>query len=126
MAAPRKKKKLTQREKSERAALKKQMQEEGILSPDKPRLNRKKFAKEVRAEWEKTEGPLYVFVMGAISWMIPSGKCCLPITPEEVGVLKVLKIALETKKFEDALPDDVHKYNTLKFYEEVVKPIIDL
>ena len=50
MAAP-KKKKLTQREKTLNARVKKQLQEEGVLPPDKPKLNRKKFAKEVLEEW---------------------------------------------------------------------------
>lgn len=44
------KKRLTQREKAERAAIKKQLQKEGFLPPDKPRLNRKKFARETWAE----------------------------------------------------------------------------
>ena len=35
-----KKKRLTQREKAERAALKKKFQAEGLIPPDKPRLNR--------------------------------------------------------------------------------------
>ena len=46
---PKGKKRLTQREKAERAAIKKQLQADGVLPPDKPRLNRKKFAREV---WE--------------------------------------------------------------------------
>ena len=46
------KKRLTQREKAERAALKKKWQAEGLIPPDKPRLNRKKFAREA---WEAFE-----------------------------------------------------------------------
>ena len=46
-----KKKKLTNREKKDRAEFKKQMQEKGILPPDKPKLNRKKFIEEAREEW---------------------------------------------------------------------------
>lgn len=46
-----KKKRLTQREKAERARIKKKLQEDGVLPPDKPRLNRKKFAREVLAEF---------------------------------------------------------------------------
>ena len=48
---PQKKKRLTQREKDRRAAIKKQLQEEGFLPPNKPRLNRKKFAREVWDEF---------------------------------------------------------------------------
>ena len=39
-----KKKRLTQRERAERAAAKKRLQARGVLPPDKPMLNRKKFA----------------------------------------------------------------------------------
>ena len=45
------KKRLTQREKAERAAAKKRLQAQGVLPPDKPRLNRKKFARETWAVW---------------------------------------------------------------------------
>ena len=38
-----KKKRLTNKEKKSNAAFKKQMQEKGILPPDKPKLNRKKL-----------------------------------------------------------------------------------
>ena len=47
------KKKMPQREKAERARIKKKLQQEGILPPDKPRLNRKKFAAEVWDEWRQ-------------------------------------------------------------------------
>lgn len=46
------KKRLTQREKAERAKAKKWAQENGLLPPDKPRLNRKKFARETWTEYE--------------------------------------------------------------------------
>lgn len=45
-----KKKRLTNREKQERADFKRRMQEQGILPPDKPKLNRKKFIEEAREE----------------------------------------------------------------------------
>ena len=52
---PKWKKRLTQREKAERAAIKKQLQADGVLPPDKPRLNRKKFAREVWEEFSEME-----------------------------------------------------------------------
>lgn len=121
-----KKKRLTQREKALNARCKKELQEQGILPPDKPKLNRKKFATEVITEVEETEGPLYVYLMRAIAWMTPSKNPIRPVTPEEVGALKVLKIALETKKFEEALPKGTTQYNLQDFYEKVIRPIIDL
>lgn len=121
-----KKKRLTQRDKLLRARCKKELQEQGILPPDKPKLNRKKFATEVITEVEETEGSLYNYVMGGIAWMTPSKNPIRPVTPEEVGALKVLKIALETKKFEEALPKGTTQYNLQDFYEKVIRPIIDL
>ncbi|WP_312047733.1 addiction module toxin RelE [Anaerotignum sp.] len=125
MTAP-KKKKLTQREKADNARFKKEMQKKGILPPDKPKLNRKKFAKEVITEWENTEGLLYSYVMNAIMWMIPGKESRRPVTPEEVGALKVLKLALEIKKFESALPEGTYKYSTNDLFEKVINPILKL
>lgn len=50
--AAKKYKRMTNREKDERKRIKKNLQEKGIIPPDKPRLNRKKFAKEVCDEWK--------------------------------------------------------------------------
>ena len=50
-----KRKRLTQREKDENLRFKKEMQKKGILPPDKPRLNRKKFAQEVVGEFEEMD-----------------------------------------------------------------------
>ena len=50
--AAKKYKRMTNREKDERKRFKKSLQEKGIIPPDKPRLNRKKFAKEVCDEWK--------------------------------------------------------------------------
>ena len=46
-----KRKKLTNREKQYHAQLKKEMQEKGVIPPDKPRLNRKRFIEEARISW---------------------------------------------------------------------------
>lgn len=119
-----KKKRLTQREKALRAEVKKELQDQGRLPPDKPRLNRKKFLKDVLEEWNTKEDPLYGYLVAAISWMIPAE--WENVTPEQIGVLKVLKIALEQSKFEKALPEGTYKYNVLDFYKEVVEPITKL
>ncbi len=93
-----KKKRLTQREKRLRAEAKKELQAEGKIPPDKPRLNRKKFAEEVLAEFHEMGGiedVLYIYK--AIACMV--GPKMPKITAEQVGVLKMLKIAVETKNF---------------------------
>ena len=91
---PKGKKRLTQREKAERAAIKKQLQADGVLPPDKPRLNRKKFAREV---WEDfSEMDVYTadfYLRKAI--MATVGPELHEVTSEQVGILKLMKLAVE-------------------------------
>lgn len=121
-----KQKKMTQREKAERAAFKKQMQEKGVLPPDKPRLNRKKFAREVWAEFEQMD--VYradFYLRKAIGCMV--GPDMNEVSPEEVGVLKLMKIAIETDKFMKALEAESRTQYTIGEYaDKVVLPIMRL
>ena len=50
---PAKSKRLTNKEKALKAKVKKELQEQGLLPPDKPRLNRRKFAKEAAEQFDK-------------------------------------------------------------------------
>lgn len=96
-------KKLTQREKKYRAELKKRWQEEGIIPPNKPRLNRKKFIEETRAEWNARDIGAYsegIFLMEAFSIMLghtERGK--RSPSPEAVGAAKVLRLAVRLHQF---------------------------
>ena len=65
---PKGKKRLTQREKAERAAIKKQLQADGVLPPDKPRLNRKKFAREVWEDFSEMDVYTADFTSARRSW----------------------------------------------------------
>lgn len=127
MAAARKRKRLSQKEKAFNAQIKKEMQEEGLLPPDKPKLNRKRFAKEVIAEYEKTTASYddFLYLYKALWCMV--GENMRIVTPEQVGVLKVLKIAVETKKFYEALrAEGKTEYTIGEYIEKVVAPIRDL
>ena len=98
---PPKKKRLTQREKAERATIKKQLQKDGLLPPDKPRLNRKKFARETWAKYEAffqadTIGAELMLIK-AIGYMV--GPDMKEVSSEEVGVLTLLTLAVELDKF---------------------------
>lgn len=119
-----KKKKLTQREKALRAQVRKELRDEGRIPPVKARLNRKKFMEEVLEEWNGKSDPLYGYLIAAISWMLPAD--WEKVTPEQVGVLKVLKLALEQNKYEKSLPEGTTQYNVRDFYKEVVDPILNL
>lgn len=120
------KKKMTQREKAERARIKKELQKEGLLPPDKPRLNRKKFAAEVWEDW-LSFGTFkdWMYLSRAISCMV--GPDMTEVTPEQVGVLKVMKLAMEMKKFEERLQvEGREKYTIGEIYEAAIKPVLEL
>lgn len=120
------KKKMTQREKAERARIKKELQKEGLLPPDKPRLNRKKFAAEVWEDW-LSFGTFkdWMYLSRAISYMV--GPDMKEVTPEQVGVLKVMKMAMEMKRFEERLQEEGRmQYSLEEIYEAAVKPVIEL
>ena len=86
---PTKKKRLTQREKAERAKMKKELQAEGVLPPDKPRLNRKKFARETWAEWKEffERDPILAEVRLLRAVEFVAGPEVPKITPEAPPVL---------------------------------------
>ncbi|ADY54893.1 hypothetical protein Sgly_3152 [Syntrophobotulus glycolicus DSM 8271] len=120
-------KKMTAREKAARAEAKKRLQEKGVIPPDKPKLNRKKFAKEILTEWEAAEekADLAFYLYQAVFNMV--GKDMREVTPEQVGVLKALKIALETRKFTEALKAEGRAQYTIgEYVDKVFAPIMRL
>lgn len=124
-----KKKRLTQREKAERAAIKKQLQKEGRLPPDKPRLNRKKFAREAWEEFEAlyTTEPIRaeLSLIKAIGFMV--GPDMRSVSPEEVGVLKLLKLAVEYNAFLKKLDAEGRTtYNFGELIDTVILPVTNL
>lgn len=121
-----KKKRLTQREKAERARIKKKLQEDGVLPPDKPRLNRKKFAREVLAEFGAMDAySADLYLRQAIGCMVSPDMN--RVAEEEVGVLKLLKIAVESERFSKALEAEGRSQYTIGEYaEKVILPILKL
>ena len=93
------KKRMSQKEKDSRAAAKKRLQEKGVLPPDKPRLNRKKFVTDTWNEWnaEMTDFADLLYLRDAIGCMI--GPKMQNVSLEQVGVAKVVKIAVELKRY---------------------------
>ena len=121
-----KKKRLTQREKALNARVKKEMQEEGILPPDKPRLNRKKFAQEVIAEFENMDVLVAdIYLRKAVYFMVSAEM--KRVSAEQVGVLKLLKIAVESEKFMKSLEEEGReKYTIGEYIYKVIQPIRNL
>ena len=124
-----KQKRLTQRERAERAAIKKRLQADGILPPDKPRLNRGKFARETWEAFEAfyTSEPIRaeLSLIKAIGFMV--GPDMKEVSPEEVGVLKLLKLAVEYDAFLKKLEEEGReKYIYGELIDEVILPITNL
>lgn len=124
-----KQKRLTQREKALNAKVKKKLQGEGLLPPDKPRLNRKKFARETWAEYTQLlKGEPFraeSALLRCIGFMV--GPDLGMVTPEQVGVLKLLKMTVEFDKFRRALEAEGRDtYSLGELADKVVIPIINL
>ncbi|WP_459997072.1 addiction module toxin RelE [Paradesulfitobacterium aromaticivorans] len=104
------------------------MRARGLLPPVKPKLNRGKFAKEVLAEFENFSG--YSDIMHlyhALGFMRPSFEIKEKISLEQMGVLKLLKISMEIKKFiEEKRNNGESEYKVMDLYEKAVKPTLDL
>lgn len=123
---PKGKKRLTQREKAERAAIKKQLQADGVLPPDKPRLNRKRFAQETWEEWTAlvAEDGLRAAMALCRAVGFTTGPELLEVTPEQVGILKAMKIAVEYEKFLQKLEaEDRSDYSIGELADEVILPV---
>ena len=121
-----KKKRMTQREKAENAAFKKKTQKMGVRPPDKPRLNRKKFAKDVWAEYKQLDVVDAAFHLHkAVGCMVASEMH--EITSEQVGVLKLIKIAVDTHKYMKELEaKGESQYSLGEYVDKVVVPIMRL
>ena len=125
-----KKKRMTNREKQERAAMKKRLQAEGLIPHDKPRLNRKRFIEEARKEWDSRDIKNYLlwnaYLMEAISYMLlhtegMSRRASL----EAVGAAKVLKLAVRLQKFTEMVRErGESEYKIIEQYE-YIKDILD-
>lgn len=125
MAATKKYKKLTNAEKKIRKEIKNDLIEKGFLPPRKTPLNRRKFAQEIDKE---LQGCSIYELAYAISFMRPTGESNFKITDEEVGVLKVCKIAIEYSKYIDKRKkeDPDAKITVGDVYDNVIKPIREL
>lgn len=109
---------MTNKEKKNRKAIRQELRAMGLLPERKNPLNRKKFTDEVRNEYLCLNYPLKeISLITAFSLMIPTD-IQRKITAEEIGILKVIKAAMEIDKLED--------YDIGKIYDEIIKPIREL
>lgn len=121
-------KKMTNREKKYRAEIKKELQKDGLIPLDKPKLNRKKFIQEAKEEWNHRENtyPMHMYLLEAISWMlIHTEKHNNRASLEAIGVAKVLKLAIRLHQFEEELTEKGKKEYKLVDQHKYVKDILE-
>lgn len=122
-------KKMTEREKRERAKIKKELIEKGIIPPDKKRLNRKKFIDETVTEFDKVRSHSLVwdiYLKEAVAVMTTHTDKHYKVSEQAVGAAKVLKIAMRMKEFDDKLKSEGRtKYKISEKYD-YIKDIINL
>ena len=123
-----KNKRLTNKEKQARAELKKRMQDKGVLPPDKPKLNRKKFIEDAQCEWNNRDKECFVwdvYLMQAVSYMLGHVEKGGRVSPEAVGAAKVLKLAMRLREFSEELKaKGEHEYKLVDQYN-YIKDILD-
>ena len=120
---------MTKKERAERAKIKKQLQEEGILPPDKKKLNRKKFVEEARQEWNGLRGEgieMYVYLLEATNIMLlDTEQRTLRVSQEAVGAAKCLKLAVRLKNFHNVIRARGDTKYTLKEQYGYIRDIIE-
>ena len=123
-----KKKPMTKAEKKFQSQIKKDMQERGILPPDKPKLNRKKYIEEARNEWNEKDNECHVwelYLHEAICLTLELTDRQNRASPEAVGVAKTLKLAIRLKEFHDKVKKEGRDTYKIGEYLEYIQDILD-
>ena len=96
------------------------------LPPDKPRLNRKKFAREVWDEFSEMDVYTADFYLRK-AIMATVGPELHEVTSEQVGILKLMKLAVETDRFMRQLKTEGREqYSIGEYVEKVYNPVMNL
>ena len=122
------KKKMNKSERKIRSDVKKDMQKKGLVPPDKPRLNRKKYIEEAKEEWNGKDGEYYgwdIWLNAAISYMLLRKDQHLRVSSEAVGVAKTLKLAIRLKEFHDKLKAEERTSYTIGEQYDYIRDILD-
>ena len=122
-------KRMSKREKVILAKAKRELQKEGILPPNKPKLNRKKYIKEAEAAWDWRDknmfGWEYYLLRGIYLVMMHREGRSTRSSLAAVGAAKVLNLALRIREFEEMLKArGEHEFKTEDYYN-YIKDILE-
>lgn len=114
--------KMTEREKKERARIRKELRKQGLIPPVKKRLDRKQFCAEAR-EILRSESfyELTLYLTWAFGEMMAHGEIPESLDKEAVGAAKVLKLAKARRDFEKRRREngESNRYTLDELYEAV-------
>lgn len=110
---------MTLREKKERAEAREELRKMGLLPEKKKPLNRRKFVEEVRKELTESIGVFNSLnITIAMTFMYPE-KYKDKITSEDIGIVKLIKAAIEINKLDN-------KANIKEIMENIINPLKEL
>lgn len=117
---------MTKKEIKRRAAIKKELQDKGIIPPDKPRLNRKKFIDDVTKEWEARPVTAWeMYMIRSIYWALSHyDKKTFRISETAVAAAKILKATMELAKLHEGKKRN-GEHVTVGDEQKVVSAIFD-
>lgn len=123
-------KKMTAKEKAERAKIKKELQKQGVIPPNKKSLNREKFISESSEEFDEVfKNDIYgstLYLLEAVQIMTVHSTMTEKRSLQAVGAAKALKIAARLKQFSEKLKSEGRTTYKIKEKYEYIKDIIDL
>ena len=121
-----KRKRMTAREKKARAEFKKLMQEKGVIPPDKPKMNRKKFVESAEEEWnsQKDMYGLMAFLPEALGLVLHDKDRNGRVTLEAVGVARMMKLAVRLRTFYEELKKEGRTTYKVKEQYEYIEDIL--
>lgn len=118
-------KRMTKREKKERARIKKELQKKGFLPHYKKPLNRERFIKEAEDEWNDRPHPFALvwsdWLLQAIGYMMlhKERKSERP-SMEAIAAAKVLRLAVRLVEFETNLKErGITEYKINELYDYI-------
>lgn len=121
-------KRLTIREKKERAEIKKEFQAKGILPPDKPKLNRKKYIEETMELWDKSVEIGYArefYLLTALVMITTLRDRHGRVSSEAVGAAKVMRMCMRLFEFEKKIKEEGRTSYTYGEQYEYIKDILE-
>ena len=127
--AAKKRRRMSSAEKKERAEIKRGLQEAGIIPPDKPKLNRKRFIEEAKGEWNSRENACFtweLYLVEALSYLMTQTESrSQRASLEAVGAAKALKLAIRLREVYEMLRKKGEKNYKLIDQYEYIKDILD-